>query len=85
MWIRSQDKDCLMNCTRIIISHGGEQIAGTDSSGSSYFLGNYKNRERCNEILNDMEKAIHIQKYPKKETDADTVFDYYSIYRMPEK
>ena len=73
MWIRSQDKEILMDsngftlytgieqiklqCRRIVNDNLNTAIMGKNS-GAWYYLGTYKTKERALEILNQIQKEI---------------------------
>ena len=56
MWIRSQDRKLLSNCTLIIITSETNTIA----DANNYFrkLGEYATDKRCLEVLDEIQMAI---------------------------
>ena len=62
MWIRTQNKQKLVNSDQIIdifINKTGKEIyAETTDDGDFIILGEYSNRDICNKILDDITEAM---------------------------
>ena len=54
LWIRSQDKECLMKVNRVDINEDNVIIA----EGFEIWLGAYKSRERALEVLNEIQNKL---------------------------
>jgi len=59
MWIRSQDKEVLINVNRIQIYDEGIE-GNSHYDNDSYHLGQYKTKKRCLEILDEIREVIII-------------------------
>lgn len=57
IWIRSQDKEELIFATHIKVSAVGNSIIAENNERSAY-VGNFKNSERCKEIINEIEDKL---------------------------
>lgn len=80
LWIRTQDKECLMKVDRIDISDNNTIMA----NGFEIWLGAYKSKERALEVLDEIQN--HIQKQGKTELDNEVGLKYYgNIYEMPKE
>jgi len=89
MWIRSQDKETLMDsngftlyegieqiklqCRRIVNDNLNTAIMGKNS-GTWYYLGTYHTKERALEVLNDIQKEIE-NIFPASKRQYSVVFE----------
>lgn len=58
MWIRSQNKRVLMDCSNILIADTGDNIAEHMGDGTCMKLGEYTTEKRCLEVLDEIQMAI---------------------------
>lgn len=90
MWIRTQDKLCLMRVDALpIINHDeGERIWSIIGIGKfQYKLGTYESESRAIEVLDDIQEYMiksAIAKVVNGEKE-DFIVNPISIYEMPEK
>lgn len=56
LWIRSQDKSCLVNIKAVIILN--KEIRGYYNENPNWLLGKYDNEERALEILDEIQNFI---------------------------
>ena len=89
MWIRSQDKLCLMRVDAFpIINHDeGERLWSIIGIGKiQYKLGSYKSEERAIEVLDEIKRLIEDLKYMEYAIDKNKFCGYRSnVYQMPEE
>ena len=85
MWIRSQNKTVLYNCDNIGYSNKltdkKHQIL-INVRGERYWLGEYKSKKRCIEVLDDIEKRIDVLYYVPFMDNIDALL---AVYQMPKK
>lgn len=86
LWIRSQDKECLMQVNRIDINEDAVIFA----EGFEIWLGAYKTKERALEILDEIQKYINnncefIERktHTKMGTYTEKIETY--VYEMPKE
>ena len=82
MWIRSQDNKKLINVNEMWIKSGNEEFSimcNTQSISTSggWYIGTYKNEDRCIEILNHVQQEILDY---KPENEYPNV-----VFQMPEE
>ena len=62
IWIRTQDKETLINCECIqvneIYSRDGGFCLKTDIDGSPVYLGAYKTKEKALQVLDEIQKLL---------------------------
>lgn len=75
LWIRSQDKECLMKVDRVDydLSSGVHQIK---VNGYQTLVGKYKSKERALEVLDEISDLMRSIQYSELKT---------FIYEMPEQ
>lgn len=81
IWIRTQDRDSLIEIVGIYIFEGYQRgiIKGTDIRGKVTTLGKYSTVERADEILNEIQNKItkgrnkirNAQKIERRTNEAD--------------
>jgi hypothetical protein len=77
MWIRSQDKSCLMNANKIF--ENGQFIMSEHTALDIHFvLGKYKTKKRCLEVLDEIHEHINIR-------SSIHMYEVDAAYQMPEK
>lgn len=89
LWIRSQDKKCLIKA-KIIKFENGCLRGATDDDGWYYDLGKYK-KERALEILDEIQKLLTMQRISipahncndTKHIYKDELINY--VYEMPKE
>lgn len=93
MWIRSQNKECLVDCKALDLGEFAKKSKILDVS-NDICLGEYETEERAIEILDNIQ--IHMQSGVSKvsyfyaaDIDGNKLLDStettYFIYQMPEK
>ena len=79
MWIRSQDKELLVNVDKFNVAeedyHHTFTINSAIGNSSYYELGEYKTKERAIEVLDEIQKAIE---------DLSTDATMYEVMMKPE-
>lgn len=69
LWIRSQDREKIVNCNDIVVN--GSSIIGYFDKDTEYEdLGTYKSKERALEVLDEIQElleSVHITDISKKE------------------
>ena len=63
LWIRSQDKETLIKCEKILVEKGKDMFAILNyiDTKNWFRLGNYKTKERALEVLDEIEKILKPQ------------------------
>ena len=56
LWIRSQDKSCLVNIKAVIMLN--KEIRGYYNENPNWFLGKYDNEERALEVLDEIQNIL---------------------------
>ena len=90
MWVRSQDKENLLNNPlRIYIKKSNKNISDFEIKGTTYdeciCLGVYKSKERALEVLDEIQRLIEDLKYMEYAIDKNKFCGYRSnVYKMPE-
>ena len=86
LWIRSQDKECLIKVNDIAIEQN--MIIGYFDKDTEYeYLGQYASKERALEVLDEIQKIIAprgIIKQDKKGIEL-TMIDVPQVYEMPKE
>jgi hypothetical protein len=77
LWIRSQDKNCLVNIKAVIMLN--KEIRGYYNENPNWFLGKYDNEERALEVLNEIQNFIE-----RKDIEGNRYYKN-EIYKMPEE
>ena len=77
LWIRSQDKSCLVNVKAVIMLN--KEIRGYYNENPNWFLGKYNNEERALEVLDEIQNIL------KHEWDYKDKFSMCRIYEMPKE
>lgn len=85
MWIRSQDKITLAYCTRLaVVGKTIQNLPPTMFEDDYDILGEYENKERALEVLDEIEKQLgSITEII--ETAGETKCKSHWVYEMPEK
>jgi len=64
MWIRSQNKWTLINCTNVFayeVIKGNNFVIATNNEGTDIILGKYTTKEKALEVLNLIEEYLKYQ------------------------
>ena len=77
MWVRNQSKTSLINCESFEVTDENEIVYGNPFD-TYVILGEYSTKERCLEVLDEIEK--HILNYTVKNTTYVPV-----VYQMPKE
>ena len=77
MWIRTQDRERLINVNEVYIDTLVESSL-TIHSGDDAWLGTYSTKERCLEVLDEIEECIDLGyvpvRIPNRKTQEKQVF-----------
>ena len=57
MWVRSQDKEMLLNVIMVEVGNGGLTVHGT-ANQQVYILGNYSNETKGFKVLDMLQEAL---------------------------
>lgn len=81
LWIRSQDKDILMEIKELRYNNKDKDhsILAYDSKGVYRILGIYKTKERALEVLDELQRLLMF------EWDYKDKFSMCRVYLMPEE
>ena len=58
LWVRSQDKKCLIKTNLIEYETGAMLKGATDIDGNYHILGKYKTKERALEVLDEIQELF---------------------------
>ncbi len=91
LWIRSQDKSCLVNIKAVIMLN--KEIRGYYNENPNWFLGKYNTKERALEVLDKIENFIYtevnIVNSPYETADIEVkskiLCNMIKIFEMPEE
>jgi hypothetical protein len=93
MWIRTQDKDRLKEVKEVGLDISGFQIYAYeyfDTYCHSTYLGEYPTKQRCLEVLDEIQQAIvesNIKRYEYVNSESNKIeytYNNISVYKMPE-
>jgi len=62
MWIRSQDKEILINATCICLgseNHEKGCICASSADGNKWYIGKYSTKEKALKVLDEIQKLIY--------------------------
>ena len=101
LWIRSQDKECLIKTNIVEMEYFGENCfasINTRFDGKNASLGLYKTKERALEVLNEIQNILNLKdmyKYDRElvlkswenvdEEQVKIVRQQMSVYEMPQE
>ena len=84
MWIRTQDKETLLNVNCIDMYNLNKYEWIIEACGND--LGTYKSKERAIEVLDEIQRLIEDLKYMEYAIDKNKFCGYRSnVYQMPEE
>ena len=66
LWVRSQDKKCLIKINLIEYETGAMLKGATDIDDNYHILGKYKTKERALEVLDEIQKILKPMIYTEK-------------------
>ena len=81
MWVRSKDKEELINVQRFSVIDKRVVMVNSESDGDYAILGRYETKERAIEVLNYIQDNILDYEYAKGTHDAPK----YIVFEMSEK
>ena len=79
LWVRSQDKECLVKVSRIDVDGTNIIIWDNDYRCSETYMGEYKTKERALGVLDE------IQKMDFTNNENVTLTNYGYVYEMPKE
>ena len=84
MWIRTQNKETLLNANCIDMYNLNKYEWIIEACGND--LGTYKSKERAIEVLDEIQRLIEDLKYMEYAIDKNKFCGYRSnVYQMPEE
>ena len=84
LWIRSQDKSCLVNIKAVIMLN--KEIRGYYNENPNWFLGKYDTKERALEVLDEIQRLITDLQFMSYEVDSSSFYSYRpNVYEMPKE
>lgn len=86
MWIRSQDKEELVNVQRFS-AYGGKVVAvNLENDGDYITLGRYETNLRAIEVLDEIQhQLINVSSSESVYDDGQTINHYEVVYEMPKE
>ena len=86
LWIRSQDRETLMLINTITIAENDNVIIGYGADNNmKVLLGGYETRERCVEVLDEIQNKIATLNYQNHFLNEDFNLIESNIYEMPKE
>jgi len=85
LWIRSQDKSCLVIIKAVIMLN--KEIRGYYNENPNWFLGKYDNEERALEVLDEIHQRLINLETIEIAPDSYKVLpkDTSNVYQMPKE